>query len=284
MPSEVTGALIGLAGAVFGAVVTGVTSVWTFRRSQATESADELRAVLQQLVDLRIQTNEVARRYAEDVVTQNFLSTALNNKRQLHKATAARILPRASEGLTANDYVTLAQEYLNDSEFQDALKFYQAALKAATGSRLERVVVLRGLGTFLLQPTVLHDRAKAEAYFREAIGLTNGQPDDYSRYTTGYTYQMLGVGLLANRYPEWKTAIEAARENYEAMNPTKLRQNALANLQLVLDQPGSAVPLPPAKPPLSLEEATVLERAKADQRSQAAIAGSEDEGLLHPHS
>ncbi|MDX6676879.1 MAG: hypothetical protein QOE31_931 [Solirubrobacteraceae bacterium] len=265
MSRELMGALIGLGGAIFGVLGAGVISIWTVRQSQATASADEFRDVLQSLVDLRIQTNTVFREHSDDAATREFLSGALNVKRQLHKATAARILDRAAGELTANDLATLGFEYQNDSEFGQAMACYERALERTGESRLERVNVLRSLGGLLLLPTPLHDRTTGEGYFREAIGLTNGQPDDYSRYTTGYTYEMLGMGLLMHRYPEGRAALDAARENYEAMAPANfLRQAALASLDLRRGQAGLAVPLPPAKPPPNPTDAAALGRGATD--------------------
>lgn len=259
MSKELIGALIGLGGAIFGALVAGAIAIWTFRQSRRTQTADEFRDVLQSLVDLRIRTYEDELRWAQDAGPREFLSGALNVKRQLYKATAARMLNRASSELTANDFATLGYEYQSDSEFRDALRCYEEALARAVESTIERVSVLRNLGGLLLQPTTLHNRARGEGYFREAISLTNGQTDDYSRYTTGYTYEMLGMGLLANRYPDWREAIETARENYEAISPTNpLRQYALDGLELRKSQSGVAVAVPPDKPPPNRFDPDVL--------------------------
>jgi tetratricopeptide (TPR) repeat protein len=265
MSNELIGAIIGLGGALFGALVAGGISLRNFRQSQRRESAAAFREVLQKLVDLRIQVNSTFREYADDAGTREFLSGALNVKRQLYKATAAGILVRASDELAANDYVTLGYEYQNDSEFENARSCYLAALEKTGDSRLDRVNVLRNLGALLLQPTTLHDRSTAEGYFREAVELSNGQPDDYSRYTTGYTYEMLGIGLLANRYPEWRPAIQAARENYEAMTPTNsLRQAALDSLDLRQGSAGLAFAIPPTKSPPSPADAAALETGKGN--------------------
>jgi tetratricopeptide (TPR) repeat protein len=258
---ELAGALIGLGGAVFGALAAGAVSIWSFRQSRRASMADEFRDVLQKLVDLRIKSNDTFRAHADDAATREFLSSALNAKRQLYKATAARILDGASAELAANDYATLGYEYQNDSEFEAALECYLEALARTrtSESRLERVNVLRSLGMLLLLPTALHDRARGERYLREAIELTSGQSDDYSRYTTGYTYDMLAMGLLAGRYPDWKDAADAARQNYEAMSPNNpLRQAALDSLNL--RQAQTTAPVLAPKPPPSPADAASLER------------------------
>jgi hypothetical protein len=270
--SELTGALIGLGGALFGALLAGGISMRNLRQTQRAASADEFRNVVQQLVDLRIQVNSVFREYANDTQTREFVSSALNVKRQLHKATAARILKRAAGELAANDFAALGYEYQSDSEFGDALRCYQRALERTADSQLERVNVLRSLGALLLQPTTLHDRRAGEAYFREAIELTNGQTDDYSRYTTGYTYEMLAIGLLVNRYPEWRVALATAGEHYEAMtSENPLRQAAIDSLNM---RRATAVPatLPPATKPLpNPADAAALEAGKSADPSARSV-------------
>ena len=246
MSSELIGALIGLGGAVFGAGAAGAISLWTFSKSQTAETADEFRAVLQHLIDLRMQWADVSERYRQDPATMEFLSGALNGKRQLYKSTATRMLARASTELTANDYSTLGYEYQADSEFASARRCYELALGKVGESLIERVVVLRSLGGLLLLPTTLLDRSTGEGYLREAVALTNGLTDDNSRFTTGYTYELLGMALWTNRYPEWKLAIAAARENYEAMSLTNpQRASALENLRRRQD--GVVAPMLPPK-------------------------------------
>jgi hypothetical protein len=262
--SELTGAVIGLGGALFGALLAGGISLRNFRHTERATSADEFRNVLQQLVDLRIQLNDIFREYANDAQTREFVSSALNTKRQLYKATAARILDRAAGDLAANDFATLGFEYQNDSEFGNALKCYRRALEITGDSQLERVNVLRNIGALLLQPTTLHDRRAGEAYFREAIDLTNGQTDDYSRYTTGYTYEMLAMGLLVNRYPEWREALASAREHYEAMTLTNpLRQAAIDSLNIRQGTEALATVPPATTPPPSPADAAALEAGKS---------------------
>ena len=136
------------------------------------------------------------------------------------------------------------------AEFEPAQQCYLAALKLRGKSRLEEVNVRRHLGALYLSPTVLHDRERGERYFREAIGLTSGQTDDYSRYSTGYTEEMLSMSLLANRYPGSEAAIQAARASYEAMDSRNvLRQAAIDSLNLRLQPTGQVIPVPPSTTP-----------------------------------
>jgi tetratricopeptide (TPR) repeat protein len=260
MSGELTGALIGLGGAVFGAVLGFAASLWSSRECRIAESTDAFRAAVQSLVDLRITGIGFMREYADDVRARDYVNSAINNKRQLHKATAARIMSRVSSQLTADDYITLGSEYEADSEFENALDCYREALrKTADSQRVQRVTVLRSLGGLLLQPTRLQDRTKGETYFRDAIELTNGQTDDYSRYTTAYTYETLGMALLQNRFPEWRQMIDTAREYYEAMAPeNELRQDSINNLNARLGT-GPALPPPPTNLPRSPAEIAALD-------------------------
>jgi tetratricopeptide (TPR) repeat protein len=226
------------------------------------EIAEDFRDVLEKLVNARIEGANVVKEHAGDKQLRETLGSAVNAKRQLYKSTANRMLSRASDELTANDYVALGYEYQLDSEFDKAKECYLNALDKPQTSRLERVNVLRSLGALYLTSTVLHDRGKGEGYFRDAVQLTNGLTDDYSRYTTGYTHEVLGMALMSNRYPEWRASIESARESYEAMSPSNiLRQFALDSLELRLQQTGYGVPIPPALTPPRAHDAAVVEQS-----------------------
>lgn len=250
MSEQLVGALIGLGGAVFGVLVAAGVSLWTHTRSVTRETAEDFHDVLEKLLDTRIQTIKVVEEHSTNVARREALGAALNAKRQLYMSTANRILRRASDELTANDYLALGFEYQQDSEFETAEKWYLTALQLPEQSNMERVAIQRSLGGLYLSQTVLHDRVRGEKYFRDALELTNGQTDDNSRYTTGYTHEFLGMALMANRYPEWKGSIDSARENYEAMSPANVvRQWAIDSLNLRLQQTGHGVPVPPPQSP-----------------------------------
>jgi len=250
MSEQLVGALIGLGGAFVGVLATAVIARWTHRELQTQETADTFREMIEKLVDARIVSTNVFSENSRDVARREFLSAAVNAKRQLYKSTAHRMLARASKELTANDYLALGYEYQQDAEFEPAQQCYLAALKLRGKSRLEEVNVRRHLGALYLSPTVLHDRERGERYFREAIGLTSGQTDDYSRYSTGYTEEMLSMSLLANRYPGSEAAIQAARASYEAMDSRNvLRQAAIDSLNLRLQPTGQVIPVPPSTTP-----------------------------------
>jgi hypothetical protein len=250
MSEQLVGTLIGLGGALVGVVAGAAISIWTHRQSQTQEIADNFREVIEKLVDARIAGANIYREYSADIATLEALSAAVNAKRQLYKSTANRMMERASEELTAIDYVTLGYEYEVDAEFEKAEECYLAALTLPEKSTLEKVNMLRNLGRLYLSPTALHNRDRGEQYFRDAIALTNGQADDYSRYLTGFTQEMLSMALLASRYPEWDASSESAQENYEAMSAGNvLRQAAIDSRALRLKQVALGVPVPPSTTP-----------------------------------
>src|SRR5450755_3549654 len=146
MSKELIGALIGLGGAILGALLGGAVSVYTLRQTQESETADEFRNVLEKIIDVRIKWNDAMRQYAKDPKALESIGQALNAKRQLYKSTATRILDRADHELTANDYATLAYEYASDSEYSSALRYYERAVKRTGEGKMERIAVLRSFG------------------------------------------------------------------------------------------------------------------------------------------
>jgi tetratricopeptide (TPR) repeat protein len=175
------------------------------------------------------------------------LSSALNNKRQLYKSTVRQMVGRVADSLTAYDYMTLGFEHQQDAEIEKAQEYYASALAVEEQDEIERVTALRYLGALFLSLTKYHDRAKGDAYYREAVEITYGKMDDYSRYTTGYTYEQWAIALAANRYPEYRRHFEAAREHYEAMHQTnQLRSTALKAFELRLARVMEGLPVPPA--------------------------------------
>jgi tetratricopeptide (TPR) repeat protein len=262
---QLAGALIGLGGALFGVLVSGAISLWLQRASVRSDSAEDFREVLEKLVDARIQLFGVMQQHAHDTYGRETLSFAINAKRQLYKSTAARMLKTAKDELTANDCATLGQEYQSDSEFENALMCYEAALDHVGGSVLEHVNALRSLGGFYLAPSTLHDRAQGEDRYRQAVALLDcGDDDDYNRYQLGLTHESWGLGLAA-RYPGWQEHVDRAREYYESMSVANpLRGYALESLELHLAQrTAQAAPIapppqqqqPPATPPAARSRA-----------------------------
>lgn len=252
MSEQLAGALIGLGGAIFGVLVSGAISLWMQRQSTTSETAEDFRAVVEKLVDARMQLFGVMRQYAQDTAGRETLSYAINAKRQLYKSTAARMLERAKDELTANDYATLGQEYQQDSEFESALACFKRALEHVGDSVLEHVNALRSLGWAYLAPSTLHDRAEGERCYRKAAELLDrGEDDDYNRYQLGLTHENWGFGL-AGRYPDWHEHVDLAREHYESMSTANpLRGYALESLDMHLAQQQGAQPvaIPPARQP-----------------------------------
>jgi len=247
---QLVGALIGLGGALFGVLVSGAISLWLQRQSTRSDSAEDFREVLEKLVDARIQLFGVMQQHAHDTYGRETLSFAINAKRQLYKSTAARMLESAKDELTANDCATLGQEYQSDSEFENALMCFKAALDHVGGSVLEHANALRSLGGFYLAPSTLHDRAQGEDCYRQAVTLLDrGDDDDYNRYQLGLTHENWGLGL-APRYPGWQEHVDRAREYYESMSAANpLRGYALESLDLHLTQRGTQAAAIPPQPP-----------------------------------
>lgn len=226
--------LIGLMGALIGAVVSGLFGWLLHRSQQASAAREELRGTISTLVDLREEFNR-RMRDAATPVEREMIASSLNNKRQIYLQAAEDLVAKVGTATQA-EYAVLGGEFAADSDFRRAEQYFVAAAGAAE-SELARVSALRWLGMFYFGEGPMRNPEKARGYFRQGAELVRSPGDSYSWYVKGLTYEAWGMWeLMCGNRPEGERRIGEARGCYEAMAPAHpLRQPALESMHARVD-------------------------------------------------
>jgi hypothetical protein len=250
VPTELISAAI---GAVSGAGV----SVWTYRASLAHQRNREVREQLLQIVDLRAQQSEL-----NQTKPVNYLEASglLNSKRTLYLAIANELAEKAHRSLTPNDCMLLGFESYSDGDARTARRHFERAVSKARHRRVSvvtRVEALRYLGAYFLGPGPDQDPARGSRCYREAVELTDGDPNPYFVYATAVSIEQWGRALGGSGDEGWRALVERARRTYEQL-PVEFHYRAasLVAVDALLGQTTEAVQPPPlsaaaAEPPRS---------------------------------
>jgi tetratricopeptide (TPR) repeat protein len=233
MSNEVFSALI---GALVGAFMTGIFSWWIQKVEQNRNKREELRHIVMQLIELRDRfNNEVSA--LPDAGKRETASISLNNKRQIYLEAAINITEQLPSQIASAEYTFLAFEFSADSNFKQAEKFYQKAVRAARFP-LARIVALRAMAVFYFAQSPLRNFELGRKYFKEAIDLLPNPSDAYSIYTQGYSYETWGLQELANGFElEGRSKIDSARKYYlDLPKNYPLRASALEVLEAKVRQ------------------------------------------------
>jgi hypothetical protein len=113
-------------------------------------------------------------------------------------------------------------------------------------------LALRYLGGYFLGTGPDHDPARGGRYFREALQLTEGQPNPYFLYQTAISYEQWGRALGGAGDERWRELVERARQAYEQLpvdNP--YRTPSIQTLDALLAQTTEAVQAPPHTGPVA---------------------------------
>lgn len=210
VPTELISAAI---GAVSGAGV----SVWTYRRSLSQQRNREVREQLLQIVDLRLRQSEL-----NHTKPANFLEASglLNSKRTVYLAIANELAEKTHRSLTPNDCIQLGFETYTDGDTETARRHFERAVRKSQEKQVTvvtRVAALRYLGAYFLGSGPDHDPAQGSNCFREAVQLTEGDPNPYFLYTTAMSYEQWGRALGGAGDEGWRALVEQARRSYEQL-------------------------------------------------------------------
>ena len=235
MSQEIVGALIGLIGGLIGLVGGSVITLWVHSSQEKRETAINFREVLEKLIMMRMESARIWAEFQDPnlIHTKEMLSAALNARRLLLKSTAAQMVERINDGLLADDYLTLGAEHQIDSDYLNALGYFQKALSVKNSSLTSQINAHRSIGSLYLSAPPLRNLEQAEHHWQKALSLSANRQDDYSKYTTGYTLEQWGWNLMGANFPGGEDKIEKATETYKSMSfqAGPLRDSAIAALK-----------------------------------------------------
>ena len=215
-------------------VFSAYTFVVTQQRADLQEirsKKEELRKVLGELISFQ-ESNLALITTVTNPQQREAVSSLLNAKRGISLQTAEALADELRGKVSSSEYGTLAREKSFTSDFNKAEMYFLEATIAARDNN-PKATALRDVGVFYFQPTRLRDLGKARDYFGKSIEVSTAGEDDYSIYTTGYTYEAWGLWELQNGLlSEGKAKLQNAREYYTKIKPPNmLGQWALESLE-----------------------------------------------------
>jgi len=172
--------------AIVFSISTGIYTIASKHREEIRSKKEELRGITQNLIDLRY---EVAKIYAsqESQIMKSDLPS-INSKRQIFLEAAAYLIEQIPEQVSSQEYRFLAFEYMTDSNYEDAEKYYMKAIDVSR-SNIAKIFSNRELGEFYFNTG---KKIKGRDLFNQAVLLSKEPSDPYSLYTKGFTYERWG--------------------------------------------------------------------------------------------
>jgi hypothetical protein len=178
-------------GASLGAVVISIcallVSYQTSREKRLRERREELRGIIEKIVDLRTDlTSKMMAPLSEQ--EKESIGVAFNTKKSFFVESADYIV-RNAKHVSVGELLVLASEHMMDMNVAEARMLYEkAAVNSRKASLLTQAIAYRALGgVYYLKPQI--DIQKGAESFKKSINLSNHQNDVYSHYTTAFTYR-----------------------------------------------------------------------------------------------
>jgi hypothetical protein len=200
--------------AIISSVVALIFSIVSFYISHSSSQAQETRAKKEELRRLVGELLAIQEDFNTRIVKitapdeRVLASSLLNAKKNIHLESAELLANDLGDKVSPSELAILAREELNLSNFAKAETFFTRAPAIARNSTA-KAVALRDLGLFYSQGTPLRSMDKARQHLGEAVSTTHSFTDDYSLYTTGFSYETWGDIERGNGFHI------AAREKYE---------------------------------------------------------------------
>jgi hypothetical protein len=210
---------------IISSLVALAFSIVSFYISDSSSKAQETRAKKEELRRLVGELLAIQDDFNSRIIKitapdeRIFASSLLNAKKNIHLESAELLANDLGDKVSPSELAILAREELNQSNFAKAETFFTRASSVASNST-SKAVALRDLGIFYSQSTPLRDMNKARLKLGEAVFTTLSFMDDYSLYTTGFTYEAWGDMERGNGFQiAAREKYELAREYYGKINP-----------------------------------------------------------------
>jgi len=132
---------------------------------------------------------EIAQIYAsEESQIMNTDLPSIDSKRRIFLEAAAYLIEQIPKQVSSQEYRFLASEYMTDSNYEDAERYYMKAFDVSR-SNIAKIFSKRELGVFYFN---VGEMIKGRDFFNQAILLSKEPSDPYSLYTKGVTYEQWG--------------------------------------------------------------------------------------------
>lgn len=207
-----------------------VTSIIT-RAKTAREKRDELKTLIEKLIDLRNEFNTTMPKFTSDVEREAY-SVLTNSKKAIYLESAEYLAKRVRH-VTSAEWRVLGGEYQMDSNFSKAESLFARAVRAARDTSLaSRSAALQGFaGAAMMQGDSGQKRARDA--FQQVTDALSAQRDPYSIYLLAFSFRTwasaeFGVGNLINARDRLMDSLRAVRQipNWSGLRPIELRSCA----------------------------------------------------------
>jgi hypothetical protein len=171
----------------------------------------------------------------------NQRSSVRNLQRQIILESADAIAAVVKDSVSAQVYNALAFEHSTDGRYQDAERYYIAAMKASADSGNSMLVSLQGLaGLYMTPQSSIADVQKGRQYYHRAMEILARQSDETSHYRQAQVYmQFAWMEVTNGNRTEAAELIRTAREHIAALNPQNpARRQLTASIDTYFDARG----------------------------------------------
>jgi len=166
----------------------------------AREKREELRQILENLLDLREEWIQKSRQI-NDELEKNRIDIAINQKKGLFLQAAETLAKQIQQFVSSTEFITLAEENIYTGDYVQARLFFQNAVTASKhSSKFEEATALRYLaGNYFQQEPKQFE--KGRECFQRAIDCTRSESDPYWIYAQiiaygGWAQEEMNNGFL----------------------------------------------------------------------------------------
>jgi hypothetical protein len=187
---------IGSLSAVLISVIALLLSYRGQAAQQLREKREELRGVLERLVSLREEQNVLNKEQDEAVRAQ--AGAYQNTKRIIYLEAAESLARQISRHVNASEYYVLGVENFWDSDFVEAMTYYEMAVKRSRhSSAIRQAEILRTLAAlYFIQDPAVQNHDKGRRNYEKAVRVIKNRDDNYSIYTQALTYRNWAMSEL----------------------------------------------------------------------------------------
>lgn len=176
-------------GAAFISIVALVLSIWQFGKTENREKREELRNIVEKLIDLRA-TYDKERLFIKDEERLMF-GDQYGKIFMVYLQAADQLIESLNKKIISPiQYFIIGYEFEIEGDFSRAKKYYENAHDVSAKTSIKnQETILRALAAFYYRKGLYWNIQLGRSYYQKAIDLFDGKNDEYLVFLKGFVYK-----------------------------------------------------------------------------------------------
>lgn len=178
-------------GAVIISIFALILSIWQFRKEDNRVKREELRNIVEKLIDSRREYNNKLTLSEMDESERITFGDYYGKIFMVYLQAGDKLIESLDKKIISPiEYFILGAEFEYEGDFSRAIKYYEYARDVSTKTSIKnQETILRALGAFYYKPGPYFNIQLGKSYHQKAIDLFANENDEYLTFLKGFVYR-----------------------------------------------------------------------------------------------